>query len=58
MDNEQLVYCPELNSNSEFFSLNILYGIFAEEILALQQTKANEKNLNPKRSSIFFPFIH
>ena len=49
--NEHLVYCQELNSNPEIIFFKILKRTLPQKIEALHQTKENEKNLNPKRST-------
>ena len=43
IDNEHLVYCPELNRNSEVQYEYILNGSLQEKIEALKQVELNEQ---------------
>ena len=43
LDNEHLVFCQEINKNSEVRFENILNGSLSDKIEALQQVKLNQE---------------
>ena len=49
LDNEHLVYCPQINSDPEINFWKLQNGTLPQKIEALQQTKENEKKRNMNR---------